>query len=292
MANDAPRLPVSKTHKLFIGGAFPRSESGRVLPAPTPTGTPVAHYCNASRKDFRDAVRAARAAQPAWQSTTPYLRGQILYRAAELLEERRALFQAHLASTGLDPQAAARQVDLSVDRLVHFAGWTDKLAAVFGSVNPVASPHWNLTSPEPVGVVAAFCPDEPSLLSLVTLLAAPLVTGNTVVALASASEPLSAVALAEVIATSDIPAGVVNILTGTRAELAPTAADHREVQAILDGTGHAETARVLAAGAATNLKRVHSWSWSPAVWETDEAENPYRILDTVEFKTAWHPSAY
>jgi acyl-CoA reductase-like NAD-dependent aldehyde dehydrogenase len=292
MANPAPRIPVSKTHKLFIGGAFPRSESGRVFPAPTPDGTIVAHCCNASRKDLRDAVRAARAAQPAWQAATPYLRGQILYRAAELLEERRALFQGHLASAGLAPKAAARHVDLSVDRLVHFAGWTDKLAAVFGSVNPVASPHWNLTAPEPVGVVAAFCPDEPSLLSLVTLLAAPLVTGNAVVVLASETEPLSAVAFAEVIAVSDIPAGVVNILTGHRAELAPAAAEHREIQAILDGAASPDTSAILASGAATNLKRVHAWPLAPADWESDEAENPYRILDTVEFKTAWHPSAF
>jgi acyl-CoA reductase-like NAD-dependent aldehyde dehydrogenase len=292
MAAQSQRLAVAKTFKLFIGGAFPRSESGRYLIARTPSGTLVANYCNASRKDFRDAVRAARTAQPGWQSASAFLRGQILYRAAEILESRRAAFLPELAASGLDTKSAARQVDLAVDRLVHYAGWTDKLSAVFGSVNPVSSPHWNVTSPEPCGVVAVVCPDEPSLLSLVTLLAIPLVTGNSVIALASDKEPLSAISLAEVLAVSDLPAGTVNILTGTRAELAPALASHLEVNAVIDGSGDSAIAKILASGSASNLKRVHHWQLAAPEWEGEEAENPYRILETVEFKTAWHPSAH
>jgi hypothetical protein len=216
----------------------------------------------------------------------------IAYRAAEILESRRAAFLPELAASGLDTKSAARQVDLAVDRLVHYAGWTDKLSAVFGSVNPVSSPHWNVTSPEPCGVVAVVCPDEPSLLSLVTLLAIPLVTGNSVIALASDKEPLSAISLAEVLAVSDLPAGTVNILTGTRAELAPALASHLEVNAVIDGSGDSAIAKILASGSASNLKRVHHWQLAAPEWEGEEAENPYRILETVEFKTAWHPSAH
>jgi acyl-CoA reductase-like NAD-dependent aldehyde dehydrogenase len=292
MAASAQRLSVAKTYKLFIGGAFPRSESGRYLIARTPNGDHVANYCNASRKDLRDAVRSARAAQPGWQNASAFLRGQILYRAAEMLESRRASFVPELAVMGLDAKSAARQIDLAIDRLVYYAGWTDKLSAVFGSVNPVSSPHWNVTSPEPCGVVAVVCPDSPSLLGLVTMLAAPLVTGNAVVAIASDKEALSAISLAEVLAVSDLPGGVVNILTGIRSELAPGLASHQEVQSILDAGGDPAVSAILSGGAATNLKRVHQWQFNAAQWESEELENPYRILDTVEFKTAWHPSAY
>jgi acyl-CoA reductase-like NAD-dependent aldehyde dehydrogenase len=291
MAVNPQRLTVSKTYKLFIGGAFPRSESGRYLIARTPNGDHVANYCNASRKDLRDAVRLARAAQPGWQNASAFLRGQILYRAAEMLENRRGSFLPELTLLGLDAKSAGRQLDLAIDRLVYYAGWTDKLAAVFGSVNPVSSPHWNVTSPEPCGVVAVICPDSPSLLGLVTLLAAALVPGNAVVAIASEKEALSAISLAEVLAVSDLPAGVVNILTGIRSELAPALASHHEIQAILDAGGDPAVSAVLAEGASTNLKRVTTWHGNAAQWESEDLENPYRILDTVEFKTAWHPSA-
>ncbi len=292
MPSRPQRLPVAKTYKLFIGGAFPRSESGRYLVARTPTGDHVANYCNASRKDLRDAVRAARAAQPAWQGSTAYLRGQILYRIAEILESRRASFLGELSASGHPEADAHAQIDLAIDRFVHFAGWADKLAAVFGSVNPVASPHWNVTSPEPCGVTVALAPDTPSLLGLATVVAAPLVSGNTVVALASETQPLGAITLAEVLASSDVPAGAANILTGSRAELAPHIASHQEVNAVIDAAGDASVSAILAGGAATNLKRVHHWSLTPPEWASDAAENPYRILDTVEFKTAWHPSAH
>ena len=292
MAAHSQRLAVAKTYKLFIGGAFPRSESGRYLIARTPSGAHVANYCNASRKDLRDAIRVARAAQPSWQGASAFLRGQILYRAAEILESRRAAFLPELAAAGLDAKSAAKQVDLAIDRLVYFAGWTDKLSAVFGSVNPVSSPHWNVTSPEPCGVVAAICPDNPSLLGLVTLIAIPLVTGNSVIALASEQEPLSAISLAEVFAVSDVPPGVINILTGSRAELAPGLASHLELNAVIDAGGDPAVSKILAGGAATNLKRVHHWHLTAADWEGDDAENPYRLLETVEFKTAWHPSAH
>lgn len=291
MAVHPQRLAVAKTYKLFIGGAFPRSESGRHLIARTPNGDHVANYCNASRKDLRDAIRQARAAQPGWQNLPAALRGQILYRVAEILESRRSSFLPELSLTGLDAKSAGRQLDLAIDRIVHYAGWTDKLAAVFGSVNPVASPHWNVTAPEPCGVVAAVCPDSPSLLGLVTLLATALVTGNSVVAIASEKEALSAISLAEVLAVSDLPAGVVNILTGIRSELAPALASHQEVQAILDAGGDPAVSGILAGGTSTNLKRVALWHYNAAQWESEELENPYRILDTVEFKTAWHPSA-
>lgn len=281
----AARLPVLKTYKLSIGGAFPRSESGRVLPAVGPDGrTVLGNYAHASRKDFRDAVVNARAAQPKWAGASAYLRGQILYRAAEVLECRRAELEAELKrATG---KSAEAEVTSAIDLLVHYAGWTDKYAQLFSTVNPVASPHFNFTFPEPTGVVALMCPDTPALLALVALLAPVILSGNTAVVLASERHPLPAVTFAEVLATSDIPGGVVNILTGIRTELAPQFADHMDVNAVVDGTGDAAIAKTLQAGSAVNLKRFASHFVAPRDWATG---NPYWILDTVEQKTAWHP---
>lgn len=284
------RLDVRKTYKLFIGGKFPRSESGRYLPAKSPRGEHLDNFAHASRKDFRDAVAAARAAVGGWSSATAYNRGQILYRAAEMLQNRSSeLVQEISRSTGVTTAKAGREVSAAIDRLVHFAGWTDKYAQVFGSVNPVASSHFNFTTPEPTGVVVVLAPDEPSLLALVSLIAPVILASNTAVVVASEKFPLPAATFAEILATSDLPAGVVNILTGKRAELVPHIAAHMDVNAIIEGTGNPALSAQLQGGTALNLKRYASHSLDPADWFTAKAEDPYWILDTVEFKTAWHP---
>jgi acyl-CoA reductase-like NAD-dependent aldehyde dehydrogenase len=286
------RLKVLKTYKLYIGGKFPRTESGRTMTARHAiTGEHLAHYCHASRKDLRDAVTAARSALPGWSGATAYLKGQILYRAAEIIEGRAASFSAEIADNTGQSRASARvEVESAIDRLVHFAGWTDKYAQVFSSVNPVASSHFNFTFPEPVGVVGLLAPDEPSFLALVSLVAQIILSGNTVVVIASETAPLPAVSLGEALATSDLPGGVVNLLTGSRAELAPWLADHRDVNAIIDASGNVNLFATLRTGAGKNLKRVHSHALAaPAEWYADLARDPYRILDTVEFKTVWHP---
>jgi acyl-CoA reductase-like NAD-dependent aldehyde dehydrogenase len=279
------RLTVLKTHKLFIGGAFPSSESGRVRAALAADGkTVLGNYAQASRKDFRDAVVKARAAQPKWAAASAYLRGQILYRVAELLESRRAELEGELDRA----MSTDDEVSKAIDLLVHYAGWTDKYSQLFSAVNPVASPHFNFTFPEPTGVVGIVCPDAPPLLALVGLLAPAILSGNTVVLLASERHPLPAIPFAEILATSDVPAGVVNILTGLRAELAPQFADHMDINAIIDGSGDAVVAKILEAGSATNLKRYADHSLPARDWKTFTG-SPYWILDTVEMKTAWHP---
>jgi acyl-CoA reductase-like NAD-dependent aldehyde dehydrogenase len=284
------RLDVRKTYKLFIGGKFPRSESGRYLPAKSARGEHLDNFAHASRKDFRDAVVAARAAVDGWSKATAYNRGQILYRAAEMLQNRAAELVNEISrSTGANAAQAKREVTTAIDRLVHFAGWTDKYSQVFGSVNPVASSHFNFTTPEPTGVVAVLAPDEPSLLALISLVAPVAVGGNAAVVIASEKFPLPAASFAEILATSDLPGGVINILTGKRAELVPHIASHMDVNAIVDGSGDATLRAPLQAGTATNLKRYSNHTLAPADWFTAKPEDPYWILDTVEFKTAWHP---
>lgn len=289
-APDTNRLKVLKTYKLFIGGKFPRTESGRYLVATDPEGKHVANYCQASRKDLRDAVRAARNAQPLWGAATAYLRGQILYRIGEMIEGRAAQFVEELEQSGLSAGDARREVEASVDRLVYYAGWSDKFDSVFGSVNPVASPHWNVTASEPMGVVGLICPDQPGLLSLATLTAAAVVSGNAVVALGSEKTPLPVITFAEAVATSDVPGGVINILTGARAELAPVLAEHMDVNGVIDASGDAAIAKTVAEGAGFNVKRTPKWKLAGEDWFGPKAEDPYRILDAVEFKTAWHPA--
>ncbi len=286
MPEPAERLPVLKTYKLYIGGKFPRTESGRYLRAhAVKTGDHLANYCHASRKDFRDAVVAARSATGSWGAASAYLKGQILYRAAEMLEGRAGAMAAELeSSTGRTGAECRDEVAATVDRLVYFAGWTDKFGQLAGTVNPVASSHFNFSMPEPTGVVAVVCPDEPALLALGHLLAEVILTGNTAVVLASERYPLAAMTLAETLATSDLPGGVVNILTGRRAELAPGMASHMDVNGIVDASGDPAIATVLRQGAADNLKRV---TLRPP--ETTLAGTPHHILDTVEIKTAWHP---
>jgi len=284
------RLDVKKTYKLYIGGKFPRSESGRCLPAKSPAGAHLDNFAHASRKDFRDAVVAARSAVDGWGKATAYNRGQILYRAAEMLQNRASELVNEVArSTGASAARAKREVTLAIDRLVYFAGWTDKYQQIFGSVNPVATSHFDFTTPEPTGVVVVLAPDEPSLLALVSLLAPVILSGNTAIVIPSEKFPLPAVTFAEILATSDLPGGVVNILTGKRAELIPHIAGHLDVNAVVDGAGDAELSAKLQSGTAINLKRYAKRSLAPADWLTTKVEDPYWILDTVELKTAWHP---
>jgi acyl-CoA reductase-like NAD-dependent aldehyde dehydrogenase len=284
------RLDVKKTYKLYIGGKFPRSESGRYLPAKSATGGHLDNFAHASRKDFRDAVVAARTAVGSWSKATAYNRGQILYRAAEMLQNRAGELVNEIArSTGAGAARAKREVTLAIDRLVYFAGWTDKYQQIFGSVNPVATSHFDFTTPEPTGVVVVLAPDEPSLLALVSLVAPVILSGNAAIVVSSEKFPLPAATFAEILATSDLPGGVVNILTGKRAELISHIAGHLDVNAVVDGVGNAELSAKLQAGTAINLKRYSKHSLEPAGWSTTQAENPYWILDTVEFKTAWHP---
>ena len=279
------RLDVRKTYKLFIGGAFPRSESGRSYPVAGPDGTLLAHAARASRKDARDAVVAARKAVAGWSGATAYNRGQVLYRVAELLQGREAQFAAEIVKNeGLSAGEAARTVAEAIDRWVWYAGWPDKVAQVAGAANPVAGPYFNFSVPEPTGVVAVLAPAGSGLLGLVSVLAPVIATGNTAVVVASEAAPLPAVTLAEVLATSDVPPGVVNILTGRQAELAPVLAAHMDVNAIdLTGApagGRAELER-LAAG---NVKRVFA-----AEEDWAAAPSPARMLAFLEIKTVWHP---
>jgi acyl-CoA reductase-like NAD-dependent aldehyde dehydrogenase len=275
------RLRVRKTYKLYIGGAFPRSESGRSYPVTGRDGTLLAQPAQASRKDVRDAVVAARKAFAGWSRATAYNRGQVLYRVAEMLDGRREQFAAELAAAGDDPST----VDAAIDRWVWYAGWADKYAQFVGASNPVAGPYFNFSLPEPTGVVGVLAPQESSLLGLVSVIAPVIVTGNAAVVVASEERPLPAISLAEVLATSDLPGGVVNILTGRVAELAPWLASHRDVNA-LDLTGVAADARpALQQAAADNVKRVylprhHDWAADPGT---------RRLAAFVETKTVWHP---
>ncbi|HWX19801.1 MAG TPA: aldehyde dehydrogenase family protein [Candidatus Binatia bacterium] len=284
------RLDVHKTYKLYIGGNFIRSESGRWLPAQSAAGVFLENVCHASRKDFRDAAVAARAALEGWAKKTAYLRGQILYRAGEMLQNRvPELVNEIVRSTLASRSQAQREVTLAVDRLIYFAGWSDKYPQVFGSVNPVATSHFNFTIPEPTGVVVVLAPDEPVLLPLVSLIAPVILSGNAAVVVASDKFPLPAVTFTELLATSDLPGGVVNLLTGKRNDLVSHIAGHMDVNAVVDGVGDAELSTKLQGGSALNLKRYARHVLTPDQWLSTRAEDPYWILDTVEFKTAWHP---
>jgi len=275
------RLRVRKTYKLYIGGAFPRSESGRSYPVTGRDGAVLAQAAQASRKDVRDAVVAARKAFAGWSRATPYNRGQVLYRVAEMLDGRREQFAAEVAAVGDDPST----VDAAIDRWVWYAGWADKYAQVAGASNPVAGPYFNFSLPEPTGVVGVLAPQESSLLGLVSVIAPVIVTGNAAVVIASEERPLPAISLAEVLATSDLPGGVVNILTGRVAELAPWLASHRDVNA-LDLTGIAADARPsLQQAAADNVKRVYLPRHND--WAADPGTR--RLAAFVETKTVWHP---
>jgi acyl-CoA reductase-like NAD-dependent aldehyde dehydrogenase len=282
------RLAVRKTYKLFIGGAFPRSESGRSYPVRSASGEFMANAALASRKDARDAVRAARSAFGKWSAATAYNRGQILYRVAEMLEGRRAQFVSEVSAFSGDDAQAAVEADDAIDRWVWYAGWSDKIGQVHGSGNPVAGPYFNLSAPEPTGVVTVVAPPDSSLLGLVSVVAPVIVTGNTAIVVASEERPLPAVTLAEVLATSDLPGGVVNLLTGRVAEIAPWLASHMDVDAIdLAGVADPKLAVDLEVAAAENLKRVLRPAQTPTDWAADPGLD--RMLAFLETKTVWHP---
>ena len=284
------RVDVRKTYKLFIGGAFPRSESGHSYAVSDSKGKFVANAALASRKDARDAVQAARKAFAGWSSRTAYNRAQILYRVAEVMEDRRPQFvEAVRQSEGLTAARAEKVVDESIDRLVWYAGWADKITQVVGNANPVAGPYFNLSTPEPTGVVAVLAPQESSLLGLVSAVAPVIVTGNTVVVVSSYDRPLPAVTFSEVLATSDVPGGVVNILTGAAATVAPWLAGHMDVNAIdLTGVaGDADLARNLEIAAAENLKRVRRAPDAEPDWSRDPGIDTMTTF--LETKTVWHP---
>ena len=284
------RIDVRKTYKLYIGGAFPRSESGHSYVVNDTKGTFVANAALASRKDARDAVTAARKAFPGWSGRTAYNRAQILYRVAEIMEDRRPQFvQAVVQSEGLSASKAERVVDEAIDRLVWYAGWADKITQVVGGANPVAGPFFNLSTPEPTGVVAVLAPQESSLLGLVSVVAPAIVTGNTVVVVSSYERPLPAVTFSEVLATSDVPGGVVNILTGSAATIGPWLASHMDVNAIdLTGiAGDTALAADLEVAAADNLKRVRRAPAAEPDWTQDPGTDAMTAF--LETKTVWHP---
>lgn len=282
------RISVAKTYKLFIGGKFPRSESGRVYPVHDSKGRFLANAAHASRKDVRDAVSAARKAFPGWSGATAYNRGQVLYRVAEMLEGRREQFAAEVAAAeGVPGRTAESIVDAAVDRWVWYAGWTDKIASVLGAANPVAGPYFSFTVPEPTGVAAVLAPQRSSLLGLVSVLAPVLASGCTAVVVSSRERPLPAITLSEVLATSDLPGGVANILTGREAELGPWLASHGDVNA-LDPTGaDVETRTGLAREAAGTVKRVLSVPDEEPDWTA--RPDIARLRRYLEAKTVWHP---
>lgn len=285
MANPAARIPIAKTYKIYIDGKFPRTESGRYFPLGKKDGTVIANVCRSSRKDFRNAVVAARGAFAGWAGTSAYLRGQILYRIAEMLEGRAGQFVAELAVQGVPKKSAQAEVEAAIDRVIYYAGWSDKYQQIFSAVNPVASSHFNFSLLEPTGVVAIIAPDDSGLLGLVSTLMPAIVGGNTAVVLASETLPLSAVSFAEVLQAGDVPKGVVNVLTGFRRELNLQFASHMDVNAVVytdDGS-----ARDVQVEAARNIKRVVSRAG--VKWSSASAQSPYLIKETQETKTTWHP---
>jgi acyl-CoA reductase-like NAD-dependent aldehyde dehydrogenase len=281
------RLEVLKTYKLYIGGQFPRTESGRYYVATNNRGEQLANISLSSRKDFRDAVVIARAAFKSWSGKTAFNRGQILYRIAEMLEGRKAQFIEELIKQDVTKVLAQKEVTVSVDRLLYYAGWCDKFQQVFSSVNPVSSSHFNFSVPEPTGVVAAIAPQDSSLVGLVSIIAPVIAGANTCIVLASETKPLCSITFAEVINSSDVPGGVVNILTGKPSELATHFASHLDVNAVLYCGDNEQLLKELQNKAAGNVKRVYNYSNTN--WMSDEGQSPYFIMDTQEIKTTWHP---
>ena len=299
------RLPITKTPKVYVGGAFIRSESARTFPLKDAAGNFFANIPQCTRKDLRNAVEAAAKAGPGWAKRTAYNRGQIIYRLAEMLEARQAdMLDALLVGAAATPPrngseggrgrppskaAALREITATIDRLIYYAGLADKYEQVLGNVNPVASPHFNFTVTEPMGIVGLLAPEEAPLLALVSLIAPAITSGNTVVALASTAQPYPANVLGEMLATSDLPGGVVNLLTGYRKELVPTFATHTHLRAIV-GVANADERQVLKLGAAESVKRVKLLkAEAPIDWLSDQAQSLYELRDTLEFKTTWHP---
>ena len=281
------RINVQKTYKLYIDGKFPRTESGRYIKWQDPKETTLVNVCRGSRKDFRNAVVAARKAASGWSCRTAYNRGQILYRIGEILEGRREQFMTELTLQGSTKKQAEKEIDQAIERLIYYAGWADKYIQVFSRVNPVAMPYFNFSFLEPVGLVAAIAPDDTSLLGPVSVLAPIIVGGNTAVMLASESRPLCAITFAEVFHTSDVPAGVVNILTGQRSELLDHFSSHMDVNAVVYCGNDPEEIELVQSNSALNVKRPVIYRGQD--WPDKKMPGPYHILETQETKTTWHP---
>lgn len=283
----AKRLEVLKTYKIYIGGQFPRTESGRYYIPTNAACKKLANVCLSSRKDFRDAVIAARSAAGGWGSRAAFNRSQILYRMAEMLEGRKVQFVEELVQQDNTKAKAEKEVALAIDRLIYYAGWCDKFQQLFSAVNPVASSHFNFSVPEPMGVVSIIAPQSDSLSGLVSVIAPVIAGGNTCIVLASETKPLCAVTFAEVLNSSDLPGGVVNILTGKPSELASWFVDHMDVNATIYCEKDSDTQKMMREKSATNLKRV--FFYDNVNWYSEEGQSPYFIMDTQEIKTTWHP---
>ena len=285
--SSSKRLEVLKTYKIYIGGQFPRTESGRYYIPVNADGKKLANVCLSSRKDFRDAVVAARAAFGGWSGRAAFNRSQILYRMAEMLEGRKAQFIDELIQQDATKKEAETEVDLAIDRLIYYAGWCDKFQQLFSSVNPVASSHFNFSVPEPTGVVSIIAPQSDSLLGLVSVIAPVIAGGNTCVVLASETKPLCGVTFSEVLNSSDLPGGVINILTGKPAELASWFTDHMDVNATIYCEKDSSVQKMMREKSALNLKRISFYD--KVNWYSEEGQSPYFIMDTQEIKTTWHP---
>ncbi len=287
--NVAPgtHVSVQKTYKLYIGGKFPRTESGRSFPVLDESGHLIANMCLGSEKDFRIAVEAARKAESGWAGQPAYTRGQILYRIAEMLEGRKYQFLDELQQTGATSEDAEHEVNASIDRLVYYAGWCDKYQQIFSTVNPVSSSHFNFSVTEPMGVVGAFAPEENGLIGLISVIAPVIGGGNAIVVLASESHPLSAISFAEVLNSSDVPGGVVNILTGRRTELIKHFSTHKDVNAMIYAGSDSADLKTIQENATENVKRVVFWKNTD--WLVEDAQSPYFVMDLQEIKTTWHP---
>ncbi|MGE5518385.1 MAG: aldehyde dehydrogenase family protein [Candidatus Dadabacteria bacterium] len=281
------RLEVLKTYKIYIGGQFPRTESGRYYVATNKRGEQLANVCLCSRKDFRDAVVSARAAFKGWSARAAFNRGQILYRMAEMLEGRKAQFLEELTVQDVSKQQSLKEINTAIDRLVYYAGWCDKYQQLFGSVNPVASSHFNFSVPEPTGVVAIIAPQDSSLLGLVSTIAPVIAGGNTCIVLASELLPLCAITFAEVLNSSDLPGGVVNILTGKTSELHSQFASHMDVNAVIYCGNDKKVKKEMQQQSASNVKRFIQYTGID--WFTEKGQSPYLIMETQEIKTTWHP---
>lgn len=281
------RVDIQKTYKLYIDGKFPRTESGRYIKWTSPKDDTIINICRGSRKDFRNAMVAARKAVDGWSGKTAYNRSQILYRIGEMLEGRRDQFMAELILQGSTKSQAEDEINQSIDRLIYYAGWADKYQQIFSRVNPVSLPYFNFTMPEPTGVVAAFAPNDSSLLGLVSIIASVITGGNSIVILASESLPLCSISFAEVLQTSDVPGGVINILTGHREELLEHFSSHMDVNAMIYCGDNKDDINVVETNAALNVKR--AIIFSEVDWQNDTSQGPYHILKTQETKTTWHP---
>jgi len=282
------RIDILKTYKTYVGGAFPRSESGHTYALKNKSGDTIANVCRCTRKDIRDAMVKARSAQKGWQNRSAYNRGQILYRIAEMLEGRKEQFLNEMDQMGINKKTARQEVELSIDRLIYYAGWTDKISQVYGSVNPVASSHFNFSIPEPTGVVGIVAPQESPLLGLVSMMSPVIAGGNSALILASEDYPLSSVSFGEVLHASDVPGGVVNILTGYQNEMISHLSSHMDLNGVFNANKGADVRKQIDENCALNIKRRRHLT-DDVDWTNIDQENPYYIMDFQEIKTTWHP---